>query len=181
MRNNRNRRHRSNPNNQSNDMDRNYRNNQNNNKEANNSNTRDASNVTQAANQHPMTGSRSSRDQVSKNSRDQVSKNSQNQVNQNEQNTNQPESNQENLKKCTLCNKIIKEMNTAIKHKNEDEDEYLHFDCAVRDIREKEKPYPNEKICYLGKGSFGIVKFLSYSSSPIKFLIKKRIQYETLE
>ena len=85
----------------------------------------------------------------------------------------------EDLKKCTLCNKVITEMGTAIKNTNTDE--YIHFDCAVKDIREKEKPYPNERICYLGKGSFGIIKFLSYSSSPIKFLIKKRIQYEGSE
>jgi len=35
----------------------------------------------------------------------------------------------------------------------------------------------NEKVCYLGKGCFGIVQFRP-NSSPLRFIIRQRIQYE---
>jgi hypothetical protein len=55
-----------------------------------------------------------------------------------------------------------------------------HFDCILNDILKTEELKPNESICYLGRGSFGILSFRN-SSGPLRFLIRKRIQYEDRE
>jgi hypothetical protein len=56
--------------------------------------------------------------------------------------------------------------------------EPVHFDCVITKLAESEELGPGEKICYLGQGSFGIIKFKSGSNSR-DFLIKKRIPYES--
>lgn len=75
---------------------------------------------------------------------------------------------------CPLCEKPVRELISAISYKN---NMPAHFDCVLREIRKSEELNQNEKVCYLGKGSFGIITFRN-PSSPIKFLIRKRIQYE---
>ena len=55
-----------------------------------------------------------------------------------------------------------------------------HFDCVLNKIAEDEELKPKEKVCYLGKGSFGIVRFKNPSDLR-HFTIRKRIQYEELE
>ena len=56
-----------------------------------------------------------------------------------------------------------------------------HVDKITKpEIKKQEELASNEKICYLGNGSFGIITFRN-PSSPIKFLIRKRIQYENTE
>ena len=57
--------------------------------------------------------------------------------------------------------------------------EPAHFDCVLREISEKEELQPKEKVCYLGKGEFGILKFKQ--GGPVRFAIRKRIQYEDHE
>lgn len=54
-----------------------------------------------------------------------------------------------------------------------------HFDCVLRDIAQKEELQPKEKVCYLGNGAFGILKFKQ--GGPVRFTIRKRIQYEAAE
>jgi hypothetical protein len=78
--------------------------------------------------------------------------------------------------KCPICNRPIREFYTAITHK--DSEVPAHFDCVLREIKKQEELSQNEKICYLGNGSFGVITFRT-PNSPIKFLIRKRIQYET--
>jgi hypothetical protein len=80
-----------------------------------------------------------------------------------------------NVLKCPICHKSIHEYFTAITYK--DSDSPAHFDCIIKEIKKQEELSSNEKICYLGNGSFGIITFRN-PSSPIKFLIRKRIQYE---
>jgi hypothetical protein len=48
---------------------------------------------------------------------------------------------------------------------------------VLKTLRDAYKVPQNEKICYLGKGCFGIVQFRS-NSSPLRFIIRQRIQYE---
>ena len=48
-----------------------------------------------------------------------------------------------------------------------------HFDCIMRELRASNEIGPQEKICYLGGGAFGILEF-----RQAKFSIRKRIQYE---
>lgn len=76
---------------------------------------------------------------------------------------------------CTLCNRPIRELHSAIAHGTEHEP--AHFDCILKGIAQNEELESSDKVCYLGNGSFGIITFRN-SSSPIRFLIKKRIQYE---
>lgn len=83
-----------------------------------------------------------------------------------------------NVQKCPICHKSIHEYFTAITYKESDNP--AHFDCIIKEIKKEEELASNEKICYLGNGSFGIITFRN-PSSPIKFLIRKRIQYENTE
>jgi hypothetical protein len=55
-----------------------------------------------------------------------------------------------------------------------------HFDCVVQELRESNEVAPQEKICYLGGGSFGIIE-LRPAGGPSRFVIRKRIQYEEKE
>jgi hypothetical protein len=50
----------------------------------------------------------------------------------------------------------------------------------MKKIMETENVSSNEKICYLGKGSFGIVRYQKMGGS-VPFVIRKRIQYENFE
>jgi hypothetical protein len=67
------------------------------------------------------------------------------------------------------------EISSAIAYKTTNEP--AHIECIIEDIKKSETLEQNERICYLGKGSFGIV-VAKNSSGPIKFSIRKRIQYE---
>ena len=79
------------------------------------------------------------------------------------------------IQKCPICHRPIREFFTAISYNESDVP--AHFDCVIIEIKKQEELSSNEKICYLGNGSFGIITFRN-SNSPIKFLIRKRIQYE---
>jgi len=76
---------------------------------------------------------------------------------------------------CPLCEKPIRDIHTALFHGHSKKT--AHFDCVTKDIRKNEELKENESICYLGKGSFGILVFRSAPNS-LRFLIRKRIQYE---
>ncbi|MBN2736366.1 MAG: hypothetical protein JXR70_05250 [Spirochaetales bacterium] len=80
--------------------------------------------------------------------------------------------------RCPLCHKQIHDLYTAICFDKTERP--AHFDCIIKEIKRIEEIGPNEKLCYLGNGSFGIISFRN-PSSPIKFLIRKRIQYEDLK
>jgi hypothetical protein len=55
-----------------------------------------------------------------------------------------------------------------------------HFECVMRELLDSNEIAPEEKICYLGGGSFGIVEFRP-PGGPTRFVIRKRIQYEEKE
>ena len=55
-----------------------------------------------------------------------------------------------------------------------------HFDCIMREIRDSNELTPQERVCYLGGGTFGILEFRQ-PGGPGKFVIRKRIQYEEKE
>jgi hypothetical protein len=75
---------------------------------------------------------------------------------------------------CPLCQKPVRELASAIAHRETGSP--AHFDCILRLLREENTPGENEKICYLGNGSFGVVQFRG--GSPLRFFVRKRIQYE---
>jgi hypothetical protein len=80
---------------------------------------------------------------------------------------------------CPLCERPINELSNAINHTETGKP--AHFDCIMKQIEALEGGLAsNEKICYLGKGSFGILRFQKMAGN-IPFIIRKRIQYEILE
>jgi hypothetical protein len=79
---------------------------------------------------------------------------------------------------CPLCGKPVRELSSALTHKPTRKP--AHFDCVVRELRESNDVAPQERICYLGGGSFGILEFRPPGSAS-RFVIRKRIQYEEKE
>ena len=82
------------------------------------------------------------------------------------------------LPDCPVCGKQVRELASALTHRVSRQP--AHFDCVVRELRESNEVAPQEKICYLGGGTFGILEFQPSSGSP-RFVIKKRIPYEEKE
>lgn len=76
---------------------------------------------------------------------------------------------------CSICGKPIKYLYTAIEH-GQDRGA-VHFDCKLKELSDLEELGPNEKISYLGKGTFGIIKYQNGSGGK-KFTIRKRITVE---
>ena len=79
---------------------------------------------------------------------------------------------------CPFCGENIRDLKTAIARREDGEPS--HFDCVVKAISKIEELQKDEKIWYLGNGSFGIVKERPNSRSN-KFFVRKRIQYEDKE
>jgi hypothetical protein len=82
------------------------------------------------------------------------------------------------LPDCPVCGKPVRELASALTHRVSRKP--AHFDCVVRELQESNEVAPQEKICYLGGGSFGILEFRAPGGST-RFVIKKRIQYEEKE
>jgi len=72
----------------------------------------------------------------------------------------------------------VRELASALTHRISRQP--AHFDCIVRELRDSTEIAPQEKLCYLGAGAFGILEFRP-PGGPSKFVIKKRIQYEEKE
>lgn len=79
---------------------------------------------------------------------------------------------------CPVCGKPIRELASALTHRVSRQP--AHFDCVVRELRESNEVAPQEKICYIGGGSFAILEFRP-QGSPSRFVIRKRIPYEEKE
>ncbi len=73
---------------------------------------------------------------------------------------------------CPVCQRPVRELSSAIAHRETGGP--AHFDCILKVLREEHRPAENEKICYLGNGSFGVVQF----RGPMRFFVRKRVQYE---
>jgi hypothetical protein len=76
---------------------------------------------------------------------------------------------------CGECGKPIKYVYTAIELGTNQTP--VHFDCVIKILEEREELGQNEKICYIGQGSFGIIKYQNGSGGK-KFTIRKRIAIE---
>jgi hypothetical protein len=85
------------------------------------------------------------------------------------------EEEKKNYPLCPLCKGQIRELSSAIKYRETGEP--AHFDCILKVIEKSEELASHEKVCYLGNGSFGIVRFQK-DPSVFPFIIRKRIQYE---
>ncbi|MCL2266770.1 MAG: hypothetical protein FWC17_03255, partial [Treponema sp.] len=58
---------------------------------------------------------------------------------------------------CPWCGKQIKDISTAICDKESGKP--VHFDCVLMRLTETEKLDPNDGICYIGGGRFGVVHY----------------------
>jgi len=79
---------------------------------------------------------------------------------------------------CPICSKPVRDLSSALTHKITRQP--AHFDCVMREVCDSNEIAPQERVCYLGGGSFGVVDFKP-PGGPSKFVIKKRIQYEEKE
>jgi len=77
---------------------------------------------------------------------------------------------------CPICKQAVRDLTSALTHRETRQP--AHFDCIMRELRDSNELGPQEKICYLGGGSFGI---LESRPGPGRFAIRKRIQYEEKE
>ncbi len=78
---------------------------------------------------------------------------------------------------CPVCKKPVRELSTAVSYRVTGAP--AHFDCVLKELRDANDLLPQEKLCYLGGGTFGILQFRS--SGGNKFTIKKKIPYEEKE
>ena len=79
---------------------------------------------------------------------------------------------------CPVCSQSVRDIYAAITH--EESQQPAHFDCILKILRNTNHLDAGEKICYLGKGSFGIIQQRTGNSS-MRFFIRKRIQYEVVD
>ena len=79
---------------------------------------------------------------------------------------------------CTRCGEQIRHPEMAMA--SPENGEPIHFDCAIQEVADREELGAREKICYLGQGSFGIIKYSSGSTEK-NFEVRKRIPYENKE
>jgi hypothetical protein len=79
---------------------------------------------------------------------------------------------------CPWCGKQITDITTAISDK--DTGLPVHFDCVLARITGMETLEPNDSVCYIGGGRFGIVH---YNNPPDTrdFTIKKIFEWEVKE
>jgi hypothetical protein len=82
------------------------------------------------------------------------------------------------LPDCPVCGKQVRELASALTHRVARQP--AHFECVMRELLDSNEVAPEEKICYLGGGSFGILEFRPPGATT-RFVIRKRIQYEEKE
>ncbi len=75
---------------------------------------------------------------------------------------------------CERCGKPINNIHTAISDSSTSNP--VHFDCIIKELTDKERLGPNERISYIGNGCFGVVTMKKGYKS---FTVERRIQYET--
>lgn len=69
----------------------------------------------------------------------------------------------------------MRELSSALTHRASGEP--AHFDCIVKELREANPLGPQERLCYLGGGTFGVLTW-KVEGNPASFVIKRRIPYE---
>jgi len=69
----------------------------------------------------------------------------------------------------------VRELPSALTHRPTGQP--AHFECILKELRDAQELSPQERLCYLGGGTFGILEFRQ-AGGVTKFTIRKRIQYE---
>lgn len=76
---------------------------------------------------------------------------------------------------CETCGNPIRDVHNAISIGEEHKP--VHFDCALKQLGENEELADDEKICYLGQGSFGVV-LQKPRGELARYTVVRRIQIE---
>ena len=76
---------------------------------------------------------------------------------------------------CSACGQPVRDLSSALTHRETGKP--AHFDCILKELRETNPLGPQEKLCYLGGGVFGVLTWRS-EGNPGSFVIKRRIPYE---
>jgi hypothetical protein len=76
---------------------------------------------------------------------------------------------------CSLCNKPITDVASAICDRRDDQ--VFHFDCILAQLKQHETLGEGDSLAYIGGGRFGIVHY----ESQKKFTIKKIIEWDQRE
>jgi len=75
---------------------------------------------------------------------------------------------------CPISGESIKNVLTAIA--DPETGRPANFDSVVQRLAEGEDLEPNEQICYLGRGSFGVL--VDQKGKKPRYFVRKRIQFE---
>jgi hypothetical protein len=75
---------------------------------------------------------------------------------------------------CKICDQVIEGIACAITHP---EGGFCHFDCVLEQIAESEGLKDNQKVSYIGRGTFAVVQ----TEEDGSFSFVKRIVYENSE
>ena len=78
---------------------------------------------------------------------------------------------------CPVCQKPIRDIYAAISYSLNDQP--AHFDCVLGLLASQEEVAGDERLCYLGAGSFGVVSTTGGRRKELQ--VRKRIQYEPAE
>ena len=76
---------------------------------------------------------------------------------------------------CSICNNPIRDVSAAVT--DQETEKPAHFDCILKKLSERETLESQEKVIYLGSGSFGVVSIVNNK----KFEIIRKIKYEDAE
>jgi hypothetical protein len=74
-----------------------------------------------------------------------------------------------------VCGRPVRELPSALTHRVTGKP--AHFECILKELRDANELAPQEKLCYLGGGTFGILQFRQTGGTS-RFTIRKRITYE---
>lgn len=75
---------------------------------------------------------------------------------------------------CKICNEVIDNIASSLSHP---EGGFCHFDCVLEQIAQAESLQENQKVSYIGRGTFAVVQIETDGS----FSFVKRIVYESAE
>ncbi len=81
---------------------------------------------------------------------------------------------EEPLLECPLCGKVIEVIASALTHPSGG---FCHFDCVLAKIAQDERLSENQKVSYIGRGTFAVVE----SQAENSFTFVKKIVWETPE
>ena len=73
---------------------------------------------------------------------------------------------------CPVCEKSIRDVYSAVAYGQNQE--AAHFECVLEAIRAERALGQNEKVCYLGAGTFAVIRVGGSGG----FTVAERIRYE---